>query len=102
MSAAISTAAKMEAAHFLLGRADCSIRANVSSLIECSSDLAALTPAGDMVPIPGTIEPQAAAYIARLVNLLRDIEEFIGEPLEAGPSWLDDILARRNGWEDAI
>lgn len=105
MSAAISTAAKMAAADALLVRANYAIRANVSSLIECNSNLVSIEKAGETaepVPVPGTIEPSAVVYIARLIHILRDIEVFIGNSLEVGPPWLDDLLARRNGWEDGI
>lgn len=105
MSAAISTAAKMAAADALLVRSNYAIRANVSSLIECHSNLAGIEKkagTAEPVPVPGTIEPSAAVYIARLIHILRDIEEFIGNSLEVGPPWLDDIIARRNGWEDGI
>ncbi|MCM3419029.1 hypothetical protein [Sphingopyxis alaskensis] len=98
MSAAISTTARLAKADELLIRTSQFLRANVASLIETSSEL----DRAKLEPIPGTITPRATPYIARIVAHLRDIDRHLGAPLELGPVWLDDLLARRNGWEDAL
>lgn len=89
-------------ASVLLGNASRFIRANAASLIEAHSNLVSLEPAGaeaEFVPVPGTLDDDVVPYIGRLVGLLRDIDKWVGEPLQMGPPWLDDLLARRNGWE---
>lgn len=93
------------AASTLLGRASRLIRANAASLIECHSNLVSLERDGEPaehVPAPGSIEPDSLPLIGQLIDLLRDIDAWVGQPLELGPPWLDDLLARRNGWEDGI
>jgi hypothetical protein len=92
-------------ASVLLGQASRFIRANVASLIEADSNLVSIEPAGeapDFWPVPGTLDDDAAPYVSQLVKLLRDIDKWIGTPLEMGPQWLDDLLARRNGWENTL
>lgn len=85
----------------LLGRSNRIIRSNAAGLIEAHSTLRRDT-SGEFVPIPGTIDPDAIGLIAQLIEMLRDIEKFIGTPLELGPSWLDDIIARRGAWSGGV
>lgn len=86
----------------LLGNSSRFIRTNAASLIECHSNLVSVEVAGasaKFVPVPGSIDPDAVGFIGQLIKLLRDIDAWIGAPLELGPDWLDDIIAQRNGWE---
>ncbi|PAL25502.1 hypothetical protein [Sphingopyxis sp. GW247-27LB] len=93
--------AKLLSASGLLGRSSRVIRANVASLIETSSKLDERFP-GDIVPVPGTIDPRARPLIESYVQLLRDIDAWVGAPLELGPDWLDEIIARRGAWEGGV
>ena len=78
----------------LLGRASRLIRSNAAGLIEAHCTLKR-DKSGSFVPMPGTIETDAIGLIELLVEMLRDIDSFIGTPLEMGPLWLDDIIAKR-------
>lgn len=85
----------------LLGRASRYIRSNAAGLIEAHCMLKRDT-SGEFVPMPGTMDPDAIGLIAQLVEILRDIDEFIGTPLEMGPAWLDDMIAKRGAWSGGV
>jgi hypothetical protein len=93
---------KVAVAWALLVEASRLIGANAASLIEAHSTLVSLEPAGaepELVPVPGSIEPDAIPLIARQIRLLREINAWVGGPLELGPGWFVDLVAQRNGWE---
>lgn len=89
----------------LLSRATVMLRIEVSSMIECHSQLV-----GDgerTRPVPGTVAADVADDIAAMLDLIREIEaHLMGEkgakPIEGPVGWLDDVIARRNGWEGGL
>ena len=100
----ISLAGQLGVADELLERANAFLRIEVSAMIECHSNLRTVRPDRDQtVPIPGTLAPDVAVDIARHVQLIRDIEAHLqGEEWEGPVAWFDDVIHRRNGWEDGI
>jgi hypothetical protein len=85
----------------LLQRAREIVEREARALVECDSRHQR-NAAGELEPVPGTLSPGTDTHVSPYVGLLREIDAFFELDEPQHPDWFDDLLARRNGWEDGV